>query len=355
MRVVHITEAFEGGVVEFLKYLTNGTRDIQYTIIYGRHHIYEKMYTSFPENVTFIPWPAATAKISPLKDAKALQALISILKKQKPFDIVHLHSAKAGILGRIAARIVNQKAVIYTPHGATFLRKDVSVISRNIFMLIEKAITVFPGKVVGVSKSEADVYKKAGIKSLYINNGKSFNSFIKKEFNKDNFTIVTTGRIMPQKNPALFNKIALAFINNPKIKFLWVGDGNRSSFLTSPNIKITGWLNSNEVEKLLCTAHLYISTALWEGLSYSVLEAMSVKLPLLLNNCSGNIDLIQNDVNGFLFNNETEAINLINQYYNNRELLAVHGQASFNILQSGFSATQMINKYKELYRSMLRT
>ena len=69
---------------------------------------------------------------------------------------------------------------------------------------------------------------------------------------------------MQQKNPALFNEIASAFVNNSSVKFTWIGDGNQRNFLSSPNITITGWVSHTEVEKYLSEANLYISTALWK-------------------------------------------------------------------------------------------
>ena len=352
MKVVHITEAFESGVVEFLRSLTVCTPEIEHTIIYGRHHIYNEVYHSFPKNVKFIPWSGINTKISLLKDIKALENLVNTLKKEKPIDVIHLHSAKAGILGRIAAGRIGHKKVIYAPHGATFLRKDVSAFARAAFLAIEKAVSVFPAKVVGVSKSEAAAYRRVGIKANHINNGVFFSPHTHKEFNEDSFVIVTTGRAMHQKNPALFNKIASAFTDNHKIRFIWIGDGSERNLLTSSNIKITGWVEHDEVEKLLQHADLYISTALWEGLSYAVLEAMSMRLPLLLSNCMGNRDLVENGINGFLFNYPAEAIDFINQYLANRELLCAHGLASLNMLQTNFSIEQMAQGYRSVYSSM---
>lgn len=352
MKIVHVTEAFEGGVIEFLRCLTNSTPDIEHTIIYGRHHFFEKAYRSFPDTVKFIAWPEINTKISPRKDMKALQHLIHILKAQKPIDVIHLHSAKAGILGRIAARRIGHKKVIYAPHGATFLRKDVSRFARAAFATIEKAVSIFPAKVIGVSISEANAYKRIGIKANHVNNGKFFPVSPAKKYNEDAFIIVTTGRAMRQKNPALFNQIASAFTDNAQVQFIWIGDGNERNLLTSPNIKITGWVERAEVEKLLQTADLYISTALWEGLSYAVLEAMSTHLALLLTNCPGNNDLVENGINGFLYNYPAEATDFINQYLRNRELLHTHGQASFNMLQKNFSVEQMAQGYREVYASM---
>ena len=58
-----------------------------------------------------------------------------------------------------------------------------------------------------------------------------FRSVPDKKYNEDIFTIVTTGRAMRQKNPALFNQIASAFTDNAQIQFIWIGDGNEREFL----------------------------------------------------------------------------------------------------------------------------
>ena len=352
MRIVHVTEAFEGGVIEFLRCLTNATPEIEHTIIYGRHHFFEKATPTFSASVKFIAWNDIETNISPVKDIKALNNLIKILKKENPFDVLHLHSAKANILGRIAAKRIRQKKIIYTPHGATFLRKDVSAFTRNFFALIEKSISIFPAKIVGVSKSEADAYRKIRMKADYVNNGKYFPQHPPKNIDDTVLNIVTTGRAMQQKNPALFNEIASEFVNNPTVNFIWIGDGNQRNLLTSANIKITGWISHTEVEKYLSEANLYISTALWEGLSYAVLEAMSMRLPLLLSNCPGNFDLVVNNMNGFLFNTPQQAIDFIHQYLNQKELLQKHGEASLNMLQTNFNVKQMADGYRKIYNSI---
>ncbi len=352
MKIVHVTEAFEGGVIEFLRCLTNETPEIEHTIIYGRHYLFEKAKPTFPSSVKFIAWHNIETHISPVKDIKALNNLIKILKKEKPFDVLHLHSAKANILGRIAAKKIRQKKIIYTPHGATFLRKDVSAFTRNFFALIEKSINIFPAKIVGVSKSEADAYHKIDMEADYVNNGIYFSQYSKKNTDDSILNIVNIGRVTQQKNPFVFNQIASAFVNNSNVKFTWIGDGDQRNLLSSPNITITGWVPHTEVEKYLSEANLYISTALLEGLSYAVLEAMSMSLPLLLSNCPGNSDLVVNNVNGFLFNKKTEAIDFIHQYINQKQLLHKHGEASLNMLQTNFNVKQMADGYRKIYSSI---
>ena len=349
MKIIHVTEAFEGGVIEFLRCLTQSTPEFSYTIIYGRPQFFEKAHITFPSNVEFIPWTHVNKEIRPAQDVKALRQLIKILKKQRPFDIIHLHSAKAGILGRIAAKTIGHKKVIYAPHGATFLRKDVSAFTRTAFATIEKAITIFPAKVIGVSRSEAQAYRRIGINADFINNGKYFPVTHEKEKQKNSFTIITTGRAARQKHPALFNQIAQAFKDNEHVKFIWIGDGVERNLLTSPNIFITGWVDKSEVERLLRTADLYLSTALWEGLPYAVLEAMSMRLPLLLTNCAGNSDLVEHGVNGFLYNDSKDATQYIHQYLSKQDLSHVHGEESFIMLQTAFNIEQMAAGYRRLY------
>ena len=354
MKIVHITEAFEGGVIEFLRSLTNSTPDFNYTIIYGRTKNFEPARKTFPEAVKFIPWPFVQREIRPAKDLAALRYLVKILKEEKPFDIIHLHSAKAGILGRLAARMVGCKRVIFAPHGASFLRQDVSKLTKKMYVTIEKVINIIPAHTVGVSKSEADSYKQIGVKARHVNNGKDFPLKQRKEREQHVFNIITTGRIATQKNPGLFNEIASAFADDESVKFIWIGDGNEKNLLTSKNIQVTGWIHHTEVPEWLEQSHLYISTALWEGLPYAVLEAMSMHLPLLLSNCPGNNDIVQKDVNGFLFKDAKRAVEYIKKYKEDKELMHRHGDASYNMLQSDFSVSQMQQGYRNLYSAMQR-
>ncbi len=353
MRIIHITEAFQSGVIEFLRSLTTASPDIDYTIIYGRTSNYDIHGKTFPPSVKFIPWPSVVTSISPAKDAKALRELISILKAEKPFDIMHLHSSKAGILGRLAATAIGHKKVIYAPHGAAFLRKDISRLTRTFYITAEKAVNIFPGKVVGVSKSEADTYNKIGIRAGFVNNGKDFAAPPEKNLQPERFIIVTTGRIETQKNATWFNTIAKRFADDERVQFVWIGEGVDRHMLTSKNIHITGYVLRPEVEKNLFEASIYLSTAIWEGLPYAVLEAMSMKLPLLLSHCPGNTDVTQHGVNGFLFKQTDEAVGFIKQYLDNPDLVARQGEASFNILQTDFSAQQMQLGYRKLYGDMI--
>jgi len=277
------------------------------------------------------------------------------LKSIKTLDIIHLHSSKAGFLGRIAAYFLGlEKKTIYTPHGVSFLRKDISPLQKKIFIYLEKLAFKLGGTVVACSKSEADELKKYGIEAHYIYNGIKCYEKEKKNINyKKKIIIGTIGRITPPKNPWLFNKIAQQYINYKKVKFVWIGDGELKNVLTSPNIEITGWLDRNEVFKKLDNIDIYLSTSLWEGLPLSVLQAMCKRKPLVLTDCVGNRDTVIENFNGFLFKKEEEAVSILNNLINNPQLIHYLGENSFLLFKERFTLEKMITSYDALYKKII--
>lgn len=352
MKVLHIVESFGGGVYDFIKDFTNETPDYKHTILYGkRENIKENFKEDFNKNISFIYWKNAKREISFKNDFLALKEVVNLLKKEN-YDVIHLHSSKAGFLGRVAGRICGQEnKIIYTTHGISFLRKDISDLKLKLYILFEKIGKLCGGKIIACSKSEAEFIKSKGINCEYINNGVETNkNFIKSLKNDDIVKIITVGRITTQKNPELFNKIAENFIESKDIKFVWVGDGEKRKVLSSPNIEITGWLNQNEVKEKLQEADIYLSTSSWEGLSLAVLQAMEYKLPLILSNCVGNIDLVKENYNGYIFKNSDEAVKGIERLLQNKELIREFGENSYKLLKKEFSINEMQAKYINIYK-----
>lgn len=175
MKIIHVVECFAGGVFSFLSNLTNELDKEEYIIIYGtnREEIPINFREKFPLNTKFIPWKSASRSINPLNDIKALWELYIILKKIDNIDIIHLHSSKAGFLGRVVSFLLGKSSrTIYTPHAISFLRLDVSPKKRKIFIWMEKFAGFFGGKIVACSESEKEAIEEQGIKNVtFINNG----------------------------------------------------------------------------------------------------------------------------------------------------------------------------------------
>jgi len=309
LKVVHVIEALGGGVYTYFKDLSfyfgddEIVKDISTTIIYSgnRKEINpEKIESEFSKGVSLIKIDMVR-KFSPIQDFKSIVHLRKELQKINP-DVIHLHSSKAGVLGRIACFLLfKRKKVFYTPHGYSFLRTDISNLTKKIYWFIEKSFQqIFGGITIACGDTEYEIAKKIG-KSCLIRNGINIEN-VRQQFIKHQNQTLTIGivaRITSARNPKLFNAIALRF---PDFNFVWIGDGELNSVLTAPNIRITGWLmNRDNVLKELNVIDVYIQTSLWEGLPIAVLEAMAMKKPVLATNVIGNKDIVVPNKTGFLF------------------------------------------------------
>ena len=97
---------------------------------------------------------------------------------------------------------------------------------------------------------------------------------------------------------------------------------------------------------------LLISTSLWEGLPFSVLEAMELSKPLLLHNCVGNIDLVENNYNGFIFNSDKEAANYIKKMLADKNWVLDMGGNSRKKCEQDFDIKNTSMQYRVKYLSL---
>jgi glycosyltransferase involved in cell wall biosynthesis len=240
--------------------------------------------------------------------------------------------------------------VVYTPNGAPFLSGK-NTLANYFYEQLERLGHGFGGKVICCSESELNAYKRIGIKARFVNNGITLPEAAHpvSDGNNQKFRIITSGRIVAQKNPYLFNTIATYFQEFNGFEFIWAGDGAERDLLRAKNITVTGWLSTEDVKALVMQADIYLSTSLYEGLSFAVLEALSLKKPMLLSDCVGNRDVVKSGLNGDLFKNETEAIIKLLHYYNNRAMLPIMGEFSHLICSTEFDVRQNFNTYRDIY------
>ena len=357
MKIVHVAEAFAGGIVVFVKSLVENMPNDEHIIVHGeRAHV-----TSFTDirkqfartNARFVRWHSAQRSIRLSKDFAAFLELYRVLKrlkKQHQLDAVHLHSSKSGFIGRMVCKVLGINNVIYTPNGAPFL-VGTSKISNFLYKQLERLGNGFGGQVVCCSPSEQEEYEKVGISAITINNGITFDrvSGHDQEPPSKKFIIVTSGRIINQKNPVLFNNIAHYFQEFKQFEFIWIGDGPERGSLTSSNITITGWMPGEDVARLISAANVYLSTANFAGLPYAVLEALALRKPVLLTDSVGNRDLVKSCLNGDLFKNHPEAIVKLLQYFNNTSMLNIMGEFSALHGKESFNVNHTFTRYRHLY------
>lgn len=314
MKVVHIVEALAGGVTTYFKDLSVyfgeecNANKIETTIIFSskRKEVdLNKIKNEFSKNILMYEIDMFR-EFSPIHDFISTIKLYKKLKSIKP-DVVHLHSSKAGVIGRIACFALSTKPkIFYTPHGYSFIRSDISTISKKFYWLIEKYIQrFFGGTTIACGDTEYEFAKKIG-KSVLNRNGIAIEEVRKhnSDFENTTLTIGIVARITSARNPQLFNQIANQFTN---YQFVWIGDGELRHFITAPNIRITGWfMESKKVLEELNKIDVYLQTSLWEGLPIAVLEAMAMQKPVIATNIIGNKDVVENGETGFLFDNINE-------------------------------------------------
>lgn len=352
-KILHIVEAFAGGIYTYLLELSDKlSEEYEIVIAYAeRKQTPQNFREQFNKNIKFIEVKNFTRSINPVKDIKACIEINKIVKEEKP-DIIHMHSSKAGIIGRVVVRPKYRK-MFYTPHGYSFLKQDDSKLKRFMYKTIEKMAVIINKKCKIIACSEGEYKESLSLtkNATYINNGvnikeidKIVSSKHKIDFNK--IKICTVGRIGFQKNPKLFNEIAENF---PDIEFTWIGDGELSDELKSSNIHITGWKTREEVSKTLSENDIFLLPSLWEGLPIALLEAMYLGKICIVSNVIGNRDVIKNGENGFVCNELEEYCasiqKIITKQVNSETII----NNTKNDIIDNYNIQNLVTKYKELY------
>ena len=341
--IMHITEVLSGGVLPVIAGICNGlSSDYSFIVVYGlRFDTPQNLDEIFDTNVKLIPMPMLKLKMSIKNDLLAVKELRKLVKSEKP-DIIHIHSTKAGIDARIGLVGFKTKKY-YTPHGFCFLRKDQNGIKHSVLVIMEKFLTIFCDGIVACGNNEYEEAKKLTSKAFLINNGIDTKFIDLAEMDVDeiehDYTIYTVGRIGPQKNPKLFNKIAAAF---PNYRFVWIGDGECRDQLTSPNIYISGLLQREEVIKKAKNYDCYLSTSLWEGLPIALMEAMYMGKKCVVSDVEGNNELIHDGTTGFIYKDYNDACSMIK---NGQD----YGDNAREYIKEQYTIDVMNSKYRELY------
>ncbi len=310
-------------------------------------------------------------EINIYKDVKSLFQIIKIIRKLKP-NLIHCHSAKAGILGRIAGLLLNT-TTFYTPHAYSFLSTD-NKVKKSFYRIIEKLFRLSPAFTLACSKSE---YNKT-IHDLKFKSRKVYlwpnSTDISREdnLNKHNFSfpsnyICSIGRPSYQKNIEMLvetiSYIKKSIIN---IHLVIIGTGLPSTFLTNvekrikennldKNITLIPWIKREDVLKIIKESVLYLSSSRYEGLPYAILEALSCSKPCIVTNVDGNNDLIIENYNGFLVevgDSKGMAKKVIEIMDNKAELIRMSNN-SRKLFLDNYDINENIIKLEDIYLSKI--
>ncbi|WP_413666316.1 glycosyltransferase [Mucilaginibacter sp. Mucisp86] len=261
--------------------------------------------------------------------------LKKIIKQVKP-DLVHLHSAKAGFIGRIACRMASVKSV-FSPHGQSYL--SFTGIKRMVYFGLEVFVKKYTDKILAVSYSEAIrcVYEVGHAEEIVTVIPNAIDIPDLKDikltglFESPVIKIGTIARLTYQKNPLLFVEIANKIIKRfPQAEFYILGAGLEDHlkqqtidrvnlYGIQDKFHILSWATREESQDFLKSLDIFLLTSIFEGLPLSLLEAMALGVPSVTSKCDGCNDVIQNNVNGYACMNKDEFIDIISGLINDKE------------------------------------
>jgi len=319
---------------------------IQWQELIGKNHFFELPFRSF----------------SIIRFYK----LINFIKKNS-IGTVHSHGKGAGIYGRLIKFFVPGIKVIHTFHGLHI--QQYNSIQKNFYIMLERIFGTLTDQFINVSLGEQNTclnYKLFNKKkSRLIYNAIPtipVPTFSKDEIKRklslplDKFIIISVLRFNAQKNLPLMLNITEHLIKNDKILFLIIGDGEQRKEVESVianknimNIKLLGF--KNNVSEYLFVSDIYLSTSLWEGLPYSLIEAASCGLPIVASDVIGNNEIVNDGENGYLFpiNKVEIAVDKIILLKESPALRNNMAEKSLTIVQSKFQLSKMLDQIKQIY------
>ena len=314
----------------------------------------------------------ATVCLVPMKrEINLFYDLYSILKililvfQIKP-TIIHAHSGKGGIFGRLTGMLL-MKPVIFTPHSFSYL--GYQGLKKTIIKSIEVLFKYTGAKFLPSSNSERNraileigwnvnnvlpIFKN----SISIND----NEIIQNKTSKK-IKFINLARLSRQKDPILFLEIAKAvheiFCDS---EFVIVGAGYGDELSVEVNqfisinrmesfVKILSWVSDCELDNYLRDSDIFLFTSKYEGLPTVLLKAMEYRLPVVATRVDGNIDVVKHNITGFLFNEIPDLIDSCLTLAKNPLLRKDMGFQGYLYLKNSFEIKNNIKILEKAYQS----
>ncbi len=382
MKVLHVVEATTAGVGRHVRDLCRHMRlaglEVGVACPLARQGAVQDV--SFVERVEEV---GVTVHVVPMRrsisvraDLQACMALGRLIDRENP-DVVHTHSSKAGVLGRYAARRAENRAAVYTPNafafagarhaGSRWLLEGVErwlgwhmthaliCVSRSELALARARKIAPPERLalvencLDVDHAAAQVDSAEAKARLGLAAGRPVVGFV--------------GRLTRQKGlGTLIRAAALLRDSAVDAQFLLVGEGEMA--LTLRRMVADNGLQDcfhfaghrNNVGDSLAAMDIFTLPSLYEGLSYSLLEAMAAGRAVVATLVSGNVDLIQDSQTGLLVPPEdpaalARALRLLLSAPQERELL---GRRAAAVARSWPTADQMTDRVVAVYENVLK-
>jgi glycosyltransferase involved in cell wall biosynthesis len=275
--------------------------------------------------------PQLRRAIHPWRDWRSYRHIKRMLRDFRP-DVVHTHSAKAGILGRAAAWRLKVPAIVHTVHGAPFHPYQ-SALSRALFRACERWAARRCHALISVADAMTDLMVRAGVapreKFTTIHSGMEVEPYLECHrhrervraelgYDAEHIVVGKIARLFHLKgHPYLIRAAARVVETNPHVRFLLVGDGVLRDRLNRQieaaglqgHFRFTGLVPPGRIPELLAAMDVLVHVSLREGLARSLVQALIAGKPVVSYDIDGAREVVIPEATGYLLPPEsTEAL-----------------------------------------------
>lgn len=312
-----------------------------------------------------------------LKDNYVSVLSLYKLMKKENYDIVHVHTPVAALLGRIAAKLAGVKKIVYTAHGFYF-NEDMKKQQYLFYYWVEKiAARFFTDWLLIQSKEDyqlainhkfmkknqiihlsngVDVHEKFNPDHFSVNDGFKYRE--KLAIEQDAIVFLFVGRLVTEKGiHELLESFRKLRAENEKVVLLVVGANSKSerehinAFQEEEKIYFLG--TRNDINYLIHMSDVFVLPSYREGLPRSIIEAMSMGKPIIASNIRGCREEVFQGVNGILVEpkDTVQLKNALSTMCSNGELRTEFGGKSREIAVKHFNETKILHLQIELFNN----
>ena len=369
LRVLLVTEASSAGVGRHVIDLAAGLIDLGCDV----HLLYSPLRIDQPfargaaelgeDRVTELRMRRAPGP----DDLRAHRELARYLRQRPPFDVVHAHSSKAGLLART---VRTNAAVLYTPHCIYTMNPTARRVMYHATRMVERALARRADGIIAVSPDERDHMVDIGLERSrvrYIPNGLQPPQWRGREdarrelgFGEEHVVLGFLGRLSHQKNPLmLVRAFAELARTRPELRMCMVGDGEleadtrRLAHELGVDAGVV-WTGHRTPETVMPAFDVFTLPSRYEAMPYVLLEALSAGLPIVSTPVGGANATIDDGENGFISDGQDVAqfVRALTPVVSDAGLRARLGARSLH-KSTAFSATVMVRATLDLYHELI--
>jgi glycosyltransferase involved in cell wall biosynthesis len=383
IRVLHIiTHVKLGGAQENTLLSVDGLSrmpEYELSLMYGTESEENGELLSLArEKSNFIAIPEMDRSINPFSDLIAFFKIYRHIRKGQ-YHIVHTHSSKAGVLGRLAAWLAGTPIIVHTLHGLVFHDYQPRLVNRSL-RLVKKMLAHTTDYYISVSKLIADKAIKEGIgsrekfRTIYSGmeldwflNARCDGKAIRRDFGipEDAPVVGKIARLFPLKGHDELMSAAPTIVRQfPNIRFFLVGDGILLEHLKtqarkngiSENFVFAGFVDRRRIPEMISIMDVVVHTSLREGLARVLPQALAIGKPCVSFDLDGAPEVVINDVTGYLVKagDSYGLARAISRILENPELRRQMGENGRRRVDPAFRAETMVNEIAEVYQMLLK-